>query len=414
MRGEPGTKVTLTLFRKNESRSFPVVHRRARRSACKACAPRWSSPATPGCACQPVPGPHGRRLRAQARGDLQAGAQPEGPGAGPAQRPGRLLDGAIALSAAFLPPTWSVVTTNGQISRVAGHLQGHARVLRAPPRQRPAAQAAGGGEDGAAGGAGQRGLGLGQRDRGRRTARPQARHVMGAQTFGKGSVQTVRPLSAEHRAEDHHRALLHAQRAMPSRPRASCPTSGSTKPPRATSSPPCACARPTSTSTSAAPTKRPRTPRAKAREEARKSSSRSNWPREGAAQAAARVRHRRGLPAAPGAEPAAATSRWSSARPPPSARPRPKSTDVARKLPPTPQPPRGPWRLPRPAMDDQQLLRYSRHMLLDELGIEGQQPAAGRPRAGRRCRRPGLAGGAVPGQPPASAASRWSTTTRST
>jgi carboxyl-terminal processing protease len=38
--------------------------------------------------------------------------------------------------------------------------------------------------------------------------------IMGAQTFGKGSVQTVRQLSARNRAQDHHRALLHAERPL--------------------------------------------------------------------------------------------------------------------------------------------------------------------------------------------------------
>ena len=38
---------------------------------------------------QPVPGPHGRGLRDQAAGPLQAGPEPQGPRARPAQRPGR-------------------------------------------------------------------------------------------------------------------------------------------------------------------------------------------------------------------------------------------------------------------------------------------------------------------------------------
>jgi carboxyl-terminal processing protease len=49
MRGEPNTKVSLTIFRKSENRSFPVSSR-ARRSAFRACVPRCSSRATPGCA----------------------------------------------------------------------------------------------------------------------------------------------------------------------------------------------------------------------------------------------------------------------------------------------------------------------------------------------------------------------------
>ena len=49
MRGEPGTKVVLTLFRKSEERSFPatIVREEIRTVSV---APRWLNPATPGCA----------------------------------------------------------------------------------------------------------------------------------------------------------------------------------------------------------------------------------------------------------------------------------------------------------------------------------------------------------------------------
>ena len=47
-------------------------------------------------------------------------------------------------------------------------------------------------------------------------------------------------------------------------------------------------------------------------------------------------------------------------------------------------------------MNDDQLLRYSRHILLDEIGIEGQQRLLRGACAGDRRRRPRLAGGAVP------------------
>ena len=66
----------------------------------------------------------------------------------------------------------------------------------------------------------------------------------------------------------------------------------------------------------------------------------------------------------------------------------------------------------RPAMNDEQLLRYSRHILLDELGIEGQQRLLAAARAGDRRRRPRLARGAVPRHRRRRHASRWSTTTR--
>ena len=133
--------------------------------------------------------------------------------------------------------------------RIEGHLQGRARVLCPPRRRRPAEAPAGRREDGAAGGAGQRRLGLGQRDRRRRAAGPQARHHHGRADLRQGLGADRAPAVGRHRAEDHHRALLHAVGPARSRPRASCPTSGSTKPPKATSSPRCACARPIWTST---------------------------------------------------------------------------------------------------------------------------------------------------------------------
>ena len=89
MRGEPNTKVLLTIFRKDENRTFPVTdHARGNPHPVGAqqggrTRLRLDSP-------EPVPGSHGRRLCAQDRRDLQAGAQPERPGARPAQRPGRL------------------------------------------------------------------------------------------------------------------------------------------------------------------------------------------------------------------------------------------------------------------------------------------------------------------------------------
>ena len=89
MRGEPNTKVVLTIFRKAETRSFPVtiVREEIRQQSVR------SKVVEPGYAWLRVSqfqDPHGRRLRAQARRNLQAGAQPEGLGAGPPQRPGRL------------------------------------------------------------------------------------------------------------------------------------------------------------------------------------------------------------------------------------------------------------------------------------------------------------------------------------
>ena len=71
MRGEPNTKVQLTILRKDESR--PVRQGQAGRARLRLDPP------------EPVPGTHGRRLRAQGGRAVQAGPRHQGPGAGPAQ-----------------------------------------------------------------------------------------------------------------------------------------------------------------------------------------------------------------------------------------------------------------------------------------------------------------------------------------
>ncbi len=141
MRGEANTKVLLTIFRKDESRTFPVT---ITREEIRTQSVRGKV-MEPGYALDPpvaVPGTHGRRLRQEGRRDLQAGAQPQGPGARPAQRPGRpARRGGRDLGG--LPAR---ERHGGVHRRPAGReqvdLQGGARVLPAPRRQRPAAQPA--------------------------------------------------------------------------------------------------------------------------------------------------------------------------------------------------------------------------------------------------------------------------------
>ena len=88
MRGEPNTKVVLTIFRKTENRTFPVtiVREEIRTQSVRA------KMIEPGYAWLRVSQFQDRTVDdfvAQARRDLQAGPQPQGPGARPAQRPGR-------------------------------------------------------------------------------------------------------------------------------------------------------------------------------------------------------------------------------------------------------------------------------------------------------------------------------------
>ena len=139
--------------------------------------------------------------------------------------------------------------------------------------------------------------------------------VMGAQTFGKGSVQDRAPAVGGNRAEDHHRALLtppNGRSIQATGHRARCVARRNRRRQRLRR--PCACARPTSRSTCRAPTRRRRTrPRKRpARRRARKPApkleeqmAKSKEP----AEAAARIRHGRRLPADAGAEPTARPAR---------------------------------------------------------------------------------------------------------
>jgi carboxyl-terminal processing protease len=109
--------------------------------------------------------------------------------------PGGLLDGAVAISAAFLPADKVVVTTNGQVadSRASFHAapEYYARRGGDPLRRLPAAMKTVPlvvlVNEGSASAAE---IVAGALQDHKRAV------IMGAQTFGKGSVQTIRPLSA--------------------------------------------------------------------------------------------------------------------------------------------------------------------------------------------------------------------------
>ncbi|MBU6260211.1 MAG: S41 family peptidase [Burkholderiales bacterium] len=195
MRGQPNTKVVLVIYRKAENRSFPVTLVRAeiRMQSVRA--------------GMPAPGygwirisqfqdrtvddfvakiddlykqdPHLKGLVLDLRND-----------------PGGLLDAAVAVSAAFLPPDAVVVTTNGQIPESKATFRAnpdyYARRGSDPLRKLPAAlktvplvvlvnQGSASASEIVAGAL---------QDSHRAT-------IMGAQTFGKGSVQTVRPLPGD-------------------------------------------------------------------------------------------------------------------------------------------------------------------------------------------------------------------------
>jgi carboxyl-terminal processing protease len=195
MRGEPKTKVELMVFRKTENRTFPVtiVREEIRVQSVRA------RIVEPGYGWVRVSQFQDRtvddfvrkleelyKLDPNLKGlvlDLR-------------NDPGGLLDGAIALSAAFLPTDAVVVSTNGQIdeSRATFRASPEYYVRRGsdPLRRLPAAvksvplvvlvnEGSASASEIVAGAL---------QDHGRAT-------IMGAQTFGKGSVQTVRPLGPE-------------------------------------------------------------------------------------------------------------------------------------------------------------------------------------------------------------------------
>jgi len=196
MRGEPNTKVLLTIFRKDENRSFPVTITRE----------EIRTQSVRGKVIEPGYGwirltqfqertvddfvrkveeiyraePNLRGLVLDLRND-----------------PGGLLDAAVAISAAFLPENVTVVSTNGQLAeskfvyRAAPEFY-QRRAGADPLRRLPAAlksvplvvlvnEGSASASEIVAGA-------LQDHKRAK---------VLGSQTFGKGSVQTVRPLGPD-------------------------------------------------------------------------------------------------------------------------------------------------------------------------------------------------------------------------
>ena len=196
MRGDPATKVSLSIYRKTENRTFPVT---IVREEIKVQSVR-AKVVEPGYAWLRVSQfqdrtvddfakkleeiykqePHLKGLVLDLRND-----------------PGGLLDGAIAISAAFLPKDVEVVSTNGQIAESKASYKANPddyrrRASDDPLKRLPAAlknvplvvlvnEGSASASEIVAGAL---------QDHHRGT-------IMGAQTFGKGSVQTVRQLGPE-------------------------------------------------------------------------------------------------------------------------------------------------------------------------------------------------------------------------
>ncbi len=196
MRGEPNTKVTLTILRRDENRSFPVTITREeiKTQSVKA------RMVEPGYGWVRLSQFQERTVDDFVRKVEELYKQdPKLKGLVLDLRndPGGLLDAAVAISAAFLPPDVPVVSTNGQLAESKATFKAspdfYARRGSGDPLKRlPAAlktvplvvlvnEGSASASEIVAGAL---------QDHKRAT-------IMGSQTFGKGSVQTVRPLGPD-------------------------------------------------------------------------------------------------------------------------------------------------------------------------------------------------------------------------
>ncbi|MFM7505535.1 MAG: S41 family peptidase [Rubrivivax sp.] len=196
MRGEPATKVLLQVFRKDENRSFPVtiVREEIRMQSVRSRMPE------PGYGWIRISQFQDRTVEDFARKVEELYKQdPKLKGLVLDLRndPGGLLDASIAIAAAFLPENVVVVSTNGQMaeSRMSFRATPADYVRRGgadPLKRLPAAlktvplvvlvnEGSASASEIVAGAL---------QDHKRAT-------IMGAQTFGKGSVQTIRPLPGD-------------------------------------------------------------------------------------------------------------------------------------------------------------------------------------------------------------------------
>ncbi|HXE47863.1 MAG TPA: S41 family peptidase [Ramlibacter sp.] len=196
MRGEPNTKVMLTIFRKDENRSFPVT---ITREEIRTQSVRGKV-VEPGFGWIRLSQFQERTVDDFARKVEEIyKAEPNLKGMVLDLRndPGGLLDAAVAISAAFLPENVTVVSTNGQLAeskfvyKAAPEFY-QRRAGADPLRRLPAAlksvplvvlvnEGSASASEIVAGALQDHKRGI----------------ILGSQTFGKGSVQTVRPLGPD-------------------------------------------------------------------------------------------------------------------------------------------------------------------------------------------------------------------------
>ncbi len=195
MRGEPGTKVMLTIYRKDENRSFPVT---ITREEIRTQSVRGRV-VEPGFAWIRINQFQDRTVEDFAKKLEEIyKAEPNLKGLVLDLRndPGGLLDAAVAVSAAFLPENVTVVSTNGQLAdskfvykaapefyqrRGTDPLKRLPAALKSVPLIVLVNEGSASASEIVSGAL---------QDHKRAT-------IMGSQTFGKGSVQTVRPLGPD-------------------------------------------------------------------------------------------------------------------------------------------------------------------------------------------------------------------------
>ena len=196
MRGEPSTKVTLTIFRKDENRTFPVT---ITREEIKTQSVKGKV-VEPGYAWIRLSQFQERTVDDFVRKVEEVYKQEpnlKGLVLDLRNDPGGLLDAAVAISAAFLPENVTVVSTNGQLA------DSKATYKAAPDYY----QRRGGGDPLKRLPASLKSVPLvvlvneGSASASEIVAGALQDHkratIMGSQTFGKGSVQTVRPLGPD-------------------------------------------------------------------------------------------------------------------------------------------------------------------------------------------------------------------------
>jgi carboxyl-terminal processing protease len=196
IRGEPNTKVILTIFRKSESRTFPVT---ITREEIRVQSVRGRV-VEPGYAWLRISQFQDRTIEDFARKlEELFKAEPNMKGLVLDLRndPGGLLEGAVAVSAAFLPRDAIVVTTNGQIPESKATFKaspeyymrrGGSDPLRRLPEAVKTVPLFVLVNEGSASASE---IVAGALQDHKRAV------IMGSQTFGKGSVQTVRQLTAD-------------------------------------------------------------------------------------------------------------------------------------------------------------------------------------------------------------------------